>query len=174
MRYGPNQLTCGIFGTGPPCKIHTNLSRNAPGTSRIPRRRQVGGERRKQPCNGGPVNPSRQHGRAMERERETPEEDVRKAPEEGEKRREESLPCLALPLEGVRLGAELDGRHGGRAGSRSSWSTGAGRVAAERSGAEQSTQGTSHGCASTRPQITPEVSHAMGERCNPAFGQHSS
>jgi hypothetical protein len=108
--------------------------------TRIPRRRQVGGERRKQQGNGGPVNPSRQHGRAMERERETPEEDVRKAPEEGEKkkRREESLPCLALPLEGVRLGAELDGRHGGRAGSRSSWSTGAGRVAAERSGAEQS------------------------------------
>lgn len=29
-------------------------------------------------------------------------------------------PCLALPFEGVRLGAELDGRHGGRAEGRSS------------------------------------------------------
>lgn len=35
-------------------------------------------------------------------------------------RERESLPCLALPFEGVRLGAELDGRHGGRAEGRSS------------------------------------------------------
>ena len=135
-----------------------------------------------------------------ERDNHHTRKETREAPEEGEeKRREENLPCLALPLEGVRFGAELDGRHGAqvqlagprrrRNGSRES-----------RGGAEQSTQGTSRARASTRPPTTPEVSHAMGvlpgpelalslslslsageggegrggERCNPAFGQHSS
>ena len=89
---------------------------------------------------------------------------IRKAPEEGKekggkKKGEENLPCLALPLEGVRFGAELDGRHGGRAESRSCWSTEAGRVAAE-----QSTQGTSRARAQApdHHSLTPEVSHAMG------------
>jgi len=104
--------------------------------TRIPRRRQVGGERRKQQGNGGPVNPSRQHGRAMERERETPEEDVRKAPEEGEKeerRAYHAWPCRlkASGLEPSLTDAMAGGRGAGPAGRREQGES-------RRSGAEQS------------------------------------
>jgi len=98
-----------------------------------------------------------------------------------------SLPCLALPLEGVRLGAELHGRHPGRRASTSSRSAELIR-GQERSGAPQTgkltrnhrqprkSSGSQAMAALSVPVSPPSRPSPLSEtkraaRCSPAFGQ---
>jgi len=181
VRYGgPNRFDSWHFRTAP-YEIRTNLSRNPPGTPRIRRHRPVAEEEGRKRGEG--ANPIIYPGRAQARKTTNKHREtwggwmIRKALKVENLR---SLPCLALPLEGVRLGAELHGRHPGRRASTSSRSAELIR-GQERSGAPQTGKLTRNHRQPGRaeavrpwprsPSPSPLSETKRAARCNPALGQ---